>query len=235
MIGHYADGGYAEYIAVNERSVLPLPDEIAFEPGATLMCASATSFHALRKGRLQGGETVAVFGAGGLGMSAVQLARALGARQVFAVDLNAAKLALAEEYGARPIDAGKVDPVAEIKRLTGGRGADVALELIGLPQTMKQALRCLSVFGRAVVVGITRRTLEGDTYQELLGPETELIGSNDHLLQELPLLLELARTGALDTRKIVSRTVPLEAGAINAVLDELEGFSGEAVRTVVVP
>jgi propanol-preferring alcohol dehydrogenase len=235
MIGHYTDGGYADFISVPERSVLTLPEEIPFEAGATLMCASATSLHALRKGRLKGGESVAVFGAGGLGQSAVQLARALGARQVFAVDLNPAKLALAEEYGARPIDAGKVDPAAEIKRLTGGRGADVALELIGLPQTMKQALRSLSVFGRAVVVGITTRALEVDTYHELLGPETELIGSNDHLLQELPLLLELARSGALDTSKIVSRTVPLEAGPINAVLDELEHFSGESVRTVIAP
>jgi 2-desacetyl-2-hydroxyethyl bacteriochlorophyllide A dehydrogenase len=235
MIGHYTDGGYADYISVPERSVLPLPAEIPFEPGATLMCASATSLHALRKGRLKGGETVAIFGAGGLGMSAIQLARALGARQVFAVDLNPAKLALAEEYGARPINAAHGDPAAEIKRLTSGRGADVAIELIGLPQTMKQALRSLSVFGRAVMVGITTRVLEVDTYHELLGPETELIGSNDHLLQELPLLLELARSGALDTRKIVSRTVPLEAGAINAVLDELEHFAGESVRTVIVP
>jgi propanol-preferring alcohol dehydrogenase len=235
MIGHYADGGYADFIAVNERSVLPLPAEIGFEPGATLMCASATALHALRKGRLKGGESVAVIGAGGLGMSAVQLAKALGARQVFAIDLNPGKLALAEEYGAHPIDAARVDPVAEIKRQTGGRGVDVALELIGLPQTMGQALRSLAVFGRAVIVGISAQPLAVDTYHDLLGPETELIGSNDHLLQELPLLLELARSGALDTRKTVSRTVPLEAGAINAVLDELEQFKGQAVRTVIVP
>jgi 2-desacetyl-2-hydroxyethyl bacteriochlorophyllide A dehydrogenase len=235
MIGHYTDGGYAEYIAVPERSVLPLPDEIPFGPGATLMCASATALHALRKGRLQGGETVAVFGVGGLGMSAVQLARALGARQVFAVDRNPARLALAGEYGAHPVNASQSDPVEEIKRLSGGRGADVALELIGLPQTMRQSLRALAVFGRAVMVGISPRPLEVDTYRELLGPETELIGSNDHLLQELPLLLELARSGALDTRRVVSRTVPLEAAAINRVLDELEAFSGDAVRTVILP
>jgi propanol-preferring alcohol dehydrogenase len=235
MIGHYTDGGYADFIAVNERSVLPLPAEIPFAAGATLMCASATALHALRKGRLKGGESVAVIGAGGLGMSAVQLARALGARQVFAVDLNPAKLALAEDYGAQPVHAGQVDAAAEIKRLTGGRGVDVALELIGLPHTMQQALRSLSVFGRAVIVGISAQPLVVDTYRELLGPETELIGSNDHLLQELPLLLELARSGALDTRRIVSRTVPLDAQAINAALDELEQFKGDAVRTVITP
>jgi D-arabinose 1-dehydrogenase-like Zn-dependent alcohol dehydrogenase len=234
MIGHYTAGGYAEYIALPERGVLRLPAEIPFEQGATLMCASATSLHALRKSRLTGGETAAIFGAGGLGMSAIQLARALGARAVFAVDIHPAKLALAESLGATPVNAALVDPVAEIRRLTGGRGVDVALELIGLPLTMQQALRSLAILGRAVVVGISDRAITVDTYHELLGPETELIGSNDHLLQELPLLLELARSGVLDLSKIVSRTVPLEADAINAVLDDLERFSGE-VRSVIVP
>lgn len=234
MIGHYTAGGYAEYIAVPERGVLQLPDEIPYAQGATLMCASATSLHALRRSRLKGGETVAVFGAGGLGMSAIQLARALGARQVFAVDIHPEKLALAQSLGAIPVNAALLDPVEEIRRQTAGRGVDVSLELIGLPQTMKQALRALAILGRAVVVGITRRSIDIDTYNELLGPETELIGSNDHLLQELPLLLELARSGVLDLSQIVSRTVPLEAGAINAALDEIEQFSG-AVRTVIVP
>ena len=234
MIGHYTDGGYADYIAIPERSALILPDEIPFEQGATLMCASATALHALRKGRLRGGETAAIFGAGGLGMSAVQLAKALGARDVYAVDIYPAKLALAESLGAIPVDASQTDPVAEIRRLTGGKGVDVSLELIGLPQTMKQALRSLAIFGRAVMVGITDRPFEVDTYHELLGPETELIGSNDHLLQELPLLIELARRGTLDLSQIVSRTIPLEANPINAALDDLERFGGE-VRTVIVP
>jgi 2-desacetyl-2-hydroxyethyl bacteriochlorophyllide A dehydrogenase len=234
MLGHYTDGGYAEYIAVPERNAVKLPEEIPFEQGATLMCASATSLHALRKSRLKGGETLAVFGAGGLGMSAIQLGRALGARQVFAVDLNPKKLALAEQFGAVPIHAGKEDPVQAIRGLTGGKGVDVSLELIGFPQTMSQALRSLGVFGRAVMVGISDKPLEVDTYHHLLGPETELIGSNDHLLQELPLLIEYARSGILDLSQIVTRRVPLEPMAINAVLDGLERFSDD-VRAVIVP
>jgi D-arabinose 1-dehydrogenase-like Zn-dependent alcohol dehydrogenase len=234
MLGHYTNGGYAEFIAVPERNAIPLPVEIPFEQGATLMCASATSFHALHKSRLKAGETVAVFGSGGLGMSAIQLARAAGALDVYAVDLNSEKLALAEKLGARPVNASQVDPVAEIKRLTGGKGVDVSLELIGLPKTMRQAVQSLGVMGRAVIVGISDRSLELDTYHELLGPEAELIGSNDHLLQELPLLVELARRGVLDLSSVVTRTIPLEATAINAVLDDLENF-GAAIRTVVVP
>src|SRR5262245_9422043 len=157
MLGHYTSGGYAEYIAVPARNAIVLPDEIPFEQGATLMCASATAFHALRKSRLKVGETAAIFGVGGLGMSAIQLARAFGALDVFAVDINQEKLQLAMHYGAIPIDAGHVAPAAEIRKLTGGKGADVAIELIGLPQTMRQAVQCLGVLGRAVIAGISDR------------------------------------------------------------------------------
>jgi propanol-preferring alcohol dehydrogenase len=197
------------------------------------MCSSATSLHALRKGRIAGGDTVAVFGAGGLGMSAIQLARALGALEVYAVDLDAAKLRLAESLGAIPVDAHE-DPVAAIRRHTGGRGVDVALELIGLPLTMRQAVQALAVQGRAVIAGLADRPLELDTYRDLLGREAEVIGANDHLLQELPLLVELARRRALDLGPVVTHTVPLEAGAVNAVLDALDAYRAPA-RTVIVP
>jgi propanol-preferring alcohol dehydrogenase len=234
MFGHHRDGGYAEYIVVPARNAISLPEEIPFEQGATLMCASATAFHVLRKARLKPGETVAVFGIGGLGMSAVQLAKAFGALDVYAVDINEEKLALAAHYGVVPVNAGAVDAVAEILTLTGGKGVDVAVELVGLPQTMQQTVQCLGVMGRAVIAGIGDRPLEIDTYRELLGKEAEVIGSNDHLLQELPLLVELARRGVLDTSRVVTRTVPLDAGAINDVLDALEHF-GSDVRTVIVP
>jgi propanol-preferring alcohol dehydrogenase len=234
MIGHYSNGGYAEYIVVPERNAVPLPEEIPFEHGAVLMCSSSTSFHALRKARLKAGETAAIFGVGGLGMSAIQLARAFGALDVYAVDINADKLAQAARYGAIPVDARAGDPVAQLQQLTRGRGVDVALELIGLPLTMRQAVQSLAVLGRAVVAGISDAPLEIDTYRELLGKEAEVIGTNDHLLQELPLLIELARRGKLDLSEVVARSVPLDAGAINGVLDELERFGG-AVRTVIVP
>ncbi|MGC9335981.1 MAG: alcohol dehydrogenase catalytic domain-containing protein, partial [Anaerolineae bacterium] len=138
MIGKYRDGGYAEYIAVPARSAVHLPEEIPFEQGAVMMCSSATSFHALRKGRLEAGETVAVFGIGGLGMSAIQLARTMGALDVYAVDINEKRLAMAEGFGAIPVNAAVSDPISKIRQLTNGRGVEVALELIGLPQTMKQ-------------------------------------------------------------------------------------------------
>jgi 2-desacetyl-2-hydroxyethyl bacteriochlorophyllide A dehydrogenase len=234
MLGKHLDGGYAEYIAVPARNAIPLPDEIPFEHGAVLMCSSATSYHALRKARLKAGEVAAIFGVGGLGMSAVQLARAFGALHVYAVDINAQKLQLAATYGATAINASTTDPIEELQRLTGGRGVDVALELIGLPQTMQQAVQSLAPFGRAVIVGIAPEPLPLDTYRQLIGKEAEVIGSNDHLLQELPTLIEFARRGVLDLSEVVTRTVPLDANAVNQALDDLESFSG-SIRVVIVP
>jgi D-arabinose 1-dehydrogenase-like Zn-dependent alcohol dehydrogenase len=233
MIGKHRDGGYAEFIAVPERSVFSLPEEIPFEQGAILMCSSATSLHALRKARLAAGETVAIFGVGGLGVSALQLARSFGASQVFAVDINLRKLALAERFGATPVNASGRDAVEQIREMTNGRGVDVALELVGSPVTMRQAVQSLGTLGRAALVGLTQEKFEIAPYAELLSKEAEVIGVSDHLASEIPLLLDLARAGKLDLSQGVIRTIPLEVGPVNAALDNLERFSDD-IRVVIV-
>jgi propanol-preferring alcohol dehydrogenase len=232
MIGKHRDGGYAEFIVVPERSVFLLPDEIPFEQGAILMCSSATSLHALNKVRFRAGEVVALFGAGGLGISAIQLALHLGAAKVFAIDINAAKLGLAAHFGAVPINAMEGNPVESIREMTNGRGVDVALELVGLPVTTRQAVQSLGTLGRAALVGLSQGTFEIAPYAELLSKEAEIIGVSDHLASEIPLLLELARTRKLDLSHGIIRTIPLEAGAANAALDSLEQF-GDDVRVVI--
>src|SRR5947209_9004856 len=190
MIGKHRDGGYAEFIALPERSVLRLPDAIAFEEGAILMCSSATSLHALGKARFTAGETVAVFGVGGLGISAVQLAIHFGASRVFAVDINPRKLRIAQDFGAVPVDATMQDPVSQLQSLTNGRGVDVALELVGLPVTMRQAVQSLATLGRAALVGLSAERFEVAPYTEILNKEAEIIGVSDHLASEIPGLLE---------------------------------------------
>ncbi len=234
MIGHHTDGGYAEYIAVPARNAVLLPDAISFEQGATLMCAPATAFHSLLKGRIKHGDSVAVFGVGGLGLSAVQLAFALGAKKVIAVDINEEKLRLAAEYGAIQVNPQKTDPVAEIRKHTENVGVDLAVEMIGLPLTQKQALQSAGPLGRVVLVGLSDKPLSVDTYHEVLGKEVELIGSNDHHLNELPQLIHFAAEKILDVSKVVSRTISLDANAINDALDALERFDS-GVRTVIVP
>jgi 2-desacetyl-2-hydroxyethyl bacteriochlorophyllide A dehydrogenase len=234
MIGKHRDGGYAEFIVVRERSVFRLPDEIPFEQGAILMCSSATSLHALNKARLRAGETVAIFGVGGLGISALQLARHFGAAEVYAVDINPRKLELAARFGAIAVNAAATDPVEQLREMTKGRGVDVALELVGLRRTMQQAVRSLAILGRAALVGLTREHFEIAPYSELLNKEAEIIGVSDHLATEIPLLLDLVRTRKLDLSHGIIRTVPLEAEAINRILDGLENF-GDDVRVVITP
>ena len=234
MIGKYCDGGYAEYIAVPAQNTIFLLEEIPFEHGAILMCSSATSFHALRKAGLKAGETVAIYGAGGLGVSAIQLARIIGALDIYCVDINKDKLSIAEKYGAIPLNPKEEDPVVQIYKLTKNKGVDVALEAIGLPQTMRQAIQSLAVFGRAVLVGITDKVFEINSYKELLGKEAEVIGSSDHLLHELPLLIEFTRQRKLDLSHVVINKIPLEADLINNVMDKMERYSSE-LRTVICP
>ncbi len=234
MLGKDIDGGHAEYTVVPARNAVLLPDAISFEHGAIMMCSSATVFHALRKGRFRAGETVAVFGAGGLGMSAIQLARIFGALDVYAVDIQAERLELAKTFDAIPVNAADGDPVREIRDRTGGRGVDVALALVGSPDSMRQAIQSLAPRGRAVLVGLTDRHLAVDTYREILGREAEIIGCSDHLLEELPLLLGYAEQGRLDLTRIVTETIPLDGETVNGAIQRLQQF-GAGVRTVITP
>src|SRR5581483_5502708 len=189
-----------------------------------------TTLHALNKARLQSGESVAIFGFGGLGFSALQLARALACGDVYVVDVNSAKLAAAAKTGAMAVDANAGDPVEQIKDASDGKGVDVSLELIGTAKTMRQAFQCLAPLGRAALVGLTKESMSIFPYQELINKETEIIGVSDHLASEIPTLLEFARTGELRFPEEALRFVELEANVINIALDELQD-SIDHVRT----
>src|SRR5437660_2451792 len=234
MIGKHRDGGYAEFIKVPGRNVFVLPDGIPFEHGAIMMCSSATALHALNKARLKPGESVAIFGFGGLGFSAFQLARALDCGGVYVVEINRAKLTSAAKLGAVAIDANAADPVEQIKEATNGKGVDVSLELIGSSKTMRQAVRCLGPLGRAAMIGLTAEPMSIFPYPELINKEVEIIGVSDHLETELPALMEFARDGKLRFPPESLRVIDLDAGRINAVLDALQS-SIDHVRTVIIP
>lgn len=224
MIGLDRDGGYAEAITVPERNAFPIPASIPVEVAAIMMCSSATSLHALRRGRMEPGESVAVIGVGGLGISAIKIAFALGASEVFAVDTNPEKLKIAQDLGATPV------PVHKVKTI----GADVALELVGLPETMRGAVDALGVRGRAVAVGITHEPFPLGSFDDLVLREAEVIGAGDHLSSEIDELIEMVDSGAIDLSEVVTATVPLEATAINQTLDRLQAFEA-GLRTVIKP
>jgi D-arabinose 1-dehydrogenase-like Zn-dependent alcohol dehydrogenase len=234
MIGKHRDGGYAEFIKVPGANAFSLPDEIPVEVGAIMMCSSATALHALKKARFKAGESIAIFGFGGLGFSALQLARAFDCGDVYVVEINPAKLASAASMGAIAIDAKSADPAEQIKKATAGSGVDVALELIGSAKTMRQAVLCLRPLGRAALVGLTAESMSIHPYTELINKEAEVIGVSDHLATELPALIEFVRNGKLRFPPETLRVVDLDAAQINAALDALQN-SIDHVRTVIVP
>ena len=217
MLGKEVDGGYAEKIIVPAANAIPIPDNVPFDAAAIMMCSTATAYHALRLSNIQPGESLAILGFGGLGVSAAQLAPAFGVTNVIAVDVVPEKLALAKQFGARTGD------------LTG---VDVALEFTGNATVAQNALRALAPGGRLMIVAINLRSMQIDPFTDVLAKERRIIGCSDHTREELLELMDLARRGEIDLSRAVTRTVPLEADAINAALDDLERQTTH-LRTVI--
>src|SRR5262249_17258362 len=147
---------------VPEKAVLKIPDDLPLDRAALLGCAVITGFGAVVNcAKVRPGSSVVVFGAGGVGLNAIQSAAIAGAEKIIAVDLAARKPDYARQFGApHTVNASSGDPVADVRALTGGRGVDYAFEVIGLPTTMRQAYDCLAKRGIAVVVGVAPMTTE---------------------------------------------------------------------------
>lgn len=235
MLGKDAPGGYAEYVVAQARNAIPVADGVSMAEAAIMMCSSATALHALHQARLRPGDSVAVFGVGGLGLSAVQLARACGAGAVFAVDVDPAKLGAAQAYGAIAIDPAAGAPEVQLREATQGRGVDVALEFAGLPLTQQQAVAALAVHGRVALAGITRTPFAVDSYAQVINREACIVGVSDHLRGELPTLMEFTRRGALDLESVIADRLALDAGPVNRRLDALAAFHGHTRSVIELP
>jgi len=176
VYGVTAHGGHADYLKVPLRTLVPLPEELSFAEGAAVACGTGTAYGALRRMRIVGGDTLAVFGQGPVGLSATLLASTMGAR-VIAVETAPERLGLAKDFGAdAAIDASKEDVVKAIQDLTRGEGAAAALECSGAPAARRAAVRCVRTWGSACYVG------EGgdvtlDVSPDLLRRQVTLIGS----------------------------------------------------------
>lgn len=234
MFGKDRDGGYAELVAAPAANAVRIPDSVPFEQAAVMMCSSATALHALRLAGLRPGESVLVVGFGGLGFSAVELAKAFGAGRTFAADVVPAKLEAARALGAETVDASDGTIEDRVAALTNGRGADVALDFAGSPAARTSALRSLAPEGRLVVVALDDRPFPFDPYRDVLGKERRIIGCSDHLFSDLTELMDLAAAKRIDLSGAVTRTVPLEAAEINGVLDELDTGTSH-LRAVILP
>jgi threonine dehydrogenase-like Zn-dependent dehydrogenase len=150
------------------------------------------------------------------------------------VDINPAKLSSSAAFGGIAIDATAGAPVEQIREATHGKGVDVSIELVGSALTMGQAVRCLGIFGRAALVGLTAESMSVLPYTEIINKEAEIIGVSDHLASELPALMELARERKLSFPQETLRSVGLDAGQINAALDAVEKSTNH-IRTVIMP
>ena len=178
-LGSRSNGGFAEYVTAPRKNIIALPPGVSVEEGAMTEPA-AVALHAVRQGGVTAGQTVAVFGAGPIGLLVAQWARALGAARVFVFDIAPRNLDLARTLGfAEVFDSRGVDPVAQVEILTNGRGADVTLEAAGVPATLTAAVASAAAGGRVVMLGNPSGdvTLSAKLISQIMRRELALVGT----------------------------------------------------------
>lgn len=233
ILGVHFDGAFAEYIQVAAGALVALPENVPFEIGAILTDAVSTAYHAVVcRGDLQAGETVAVFGCGGVGHHGVMWARRQGAGKIIAVDVAPGALARAKAAGAdETIDAREGDVARKIKALTGRLGADLALEFIGRADTVSEALKSLRRSGRLVVVGVGPDRVTLPPLQKFVGLETALLGSMGFHRADLEKVIELVASGEVELGGSVGQALPLSQ--INDAFQLVAGQRSDTARVVV--
>ncbi len=223
-------GSFAEYVALPFAAVnlVRLPEGMSFDTAAGLGCRFATSFRAVHQvGKVQAGEDVVVFGCGGVGLSAVMIAAALGAR-VVAVDTNPGALELARKYGAAETVQAGPDAVEEIRALTGG-GPRVTMDALGANEIVQQALQVLRPRGRHLQVGLLPDGVRLDV-SRVIGQELQWLGSHGMAAHTYPEMLELVASGVLRPADLVTRTITLDD--VPAALDELSAGTPAGVTVI---
>jgi 6-hydroxycyclohex-1-ene-1-carbonyl-CoA dehydrogenase len=231
MLGNHFDGAYAEYVAVPSKDVLDLPEAIPIEDASIIADALSTPYHAVKnRAQVRPGDTVVVFGCGGVGINAVQLSAAVGA-SVIAVDINERKLQWAEELGAaKTINASKVDRVSKaVKKLTGG-GADIAIEVIGNPRTIEEAFESVRIGGRLCVVGYTHEPIS-IIGGKIMFKEIEIVGSLGCPPGEYVPLIRMVESGKIDVTRLVTHRFGLHE--IQGAFDVMK--EGASLRSIVIP
>lgn len=231
MLGNHFDGAYAEYVAAPAKDALDLPDSLPLEEACIIADAVSTPYHAVKnRAKVRPGDTVVVFGCGGVGINAVQLAAAAGG-YVIAVDINDRKLQWATEFGAaRTINATKVERVSkEVKKLTGG-GADIAMEVIGNPKTIEEAFESVRIGGRLVVVGYTSEAVS-IVAGKIMFKEIEIVGSLGCRPVDYIPLIRMAAQGRIDVKRLVTHRFGLDD--LSKAFEIMK--EGASLRSIVVP
>ncbi|MBI4584043.1 MAG: alcohol dehydrogenase catalytic domain-containing protein [Planctomycetes bacterium] len=215
-LGIARDGCYAEYAVASPRQLFKIPDNVPLEAGAIMAGPTGTAFHAINMAEAILGDTVVLFGAGCLGTQALQLLKMKGITTIM-VDIADGKLEIARQFGAdHVINSRRENPVAKVKELTDGYGAYAAIEFIGLPQTLLQAIDCLRKGGRVIDVGSVTEPFEISlapfTDRGLaLTKEVSLMTITHFKISEAQTLMRILAAGKLD----------FETGTAHVALDEI--------------
>jgi S-(hydroxymethyl)glutathione dehydrogenase / alcohol dehydrogenase len=227
---------FADYAVVAEEAAVPVPDDVPFEALAAVGCAAVTGVGAVfGAAHVPAGATVAVVGAGGVGLNVLQAAAIAGCTQIIAVDRQAAPLALATSFGATDAIQVTDETVAAIRDRTGGRGADYVFDTVGSPATVAESLAAARKGGTVVVTGLARiDALASVRLFPFVMQEKRLIGSvygSGNPVHDIARLVSLYQQGRLKLRELVVRTYPLSE--INEALAALE--AGEGARGMIRP
>ena len=223
---------FAEKMLLHENAVVKIREDMPLEAAALIGCGVMTGVGAaLNTAKVEPGSTVAVFGAGGVGLAAMQGARIAGARQIIAVDVVESKLATARELGAtHSVDASSGDPVAKIREMTNG-GVDYSFEAIGLKTAAAQAFECLNVGGTATVIGMIPIGEKVEIDAKLLLSERKLQGSimgSNRFRVDMPRYIDFYLQGRLKLDEMITRKGRLED--VNEAFRAMK--AGEVARTV---
>lgn len=230
-------GTFSEETVIPEISAVRVPADVPMKVAALISCAVLTGVGAATNtANIRNGDTVAVLGCGGVGLNVIQGAKIAGADELVAIDRFGSKLAMARQFGAtQTVNTSESDPVAAVRELTEGRGADVAFEVIGLEPTITQALDMTRNGGETILVGIPRLdvTLNLPAALTFLYLNKTLRGcwyGSSNIDRDVPKLLELYKRGELKLEELISREIKLEE--LNHAFAAME--SGEVARSVIV-
>lgn len=207
-------GSFAEYVAINNAdfNLVKIPEALSFATAAALGCRFATAYRGLiKRAHVKASEKVVIYGCGGVGLSAIMIAKAIGAT-VYAVDINDAALKIAESLGAETINSSKIDPIAYLQNLGG---ADVSVDALGSKTTAGASILSLARRGRHLQLGLlaTPNGLSEIPMARVIAWEIDLLGSHGMSARDYPEMLALVATGVLNPAALVKREVGLAEGA----------------------
>jgi len=220
---------FSDFVVVPEAGAIPVPHDVPFDALATIGCAVVTGVGAVANAaQVPRGARVAVIGAGGVGLNVVQGAAIAGCDEIIAIDLRPVPLQIARQFGATHTIDASTDVPAQVRGLTGGRGADFVFDTVGSPATLNTALTSTRKGGAVVLTGLSRVDSQASFAMfPFVMQEKRLIGSvygSANPATEIPRLVSLYQQGRLKLGELVSRTYPLDR--INDALGALAASDG---------